>query len=190
MSKYKDDIIRLRKQGKSYREIEDELECSKGTVAYHCKQAGLEDIGKKVEEISDKKKKAIRETYREKTAKETAEIHGVSESTVQKYGENNKKKVGGFKEVKSKPLFESESKNKVSYTHFSGYVGEQKVASEALKRGYIVSKPVVESRYDLLIDNGKEIKRVQVKYSGWEKQSGAYTITLKSECRNNGIKKP
>ena len=44
-SEYKEDIIRLRRQKKSYREIEDKLSCSKGTIAYHCKQEGLEDIG-------------------------------------------------------------------------------------------------------------------------------------------------
>ena len=35
MAKYKDDILRLRAEGKSYREIESELGCSKGTIAYH-----------------------------------------------------------------------------------------------------------------------------------------------------------
>jgi CRISPR/Cas system Type II protein with McrA/HNH and RuvC-like nuclease domain len=32
----KEDIIRLRKEGKSYGEIQKELGCSKGTIAYHC----------------------------------------------------------------------------------------------------------------------------------------------------------
>jgi len=36
MSKYKDDILRLRDQGLSYRAIEKELGCSRATVAYHC----------------------------------------------------------------------------------------------------------------------------------------------------------
>lgn len=32
---YEKDIKRLREQGKSYREIQDELGCSKGTISYH-----------------------------------------------------------------------------------------------------------------------------------------------------------
>jgi DNA-binding CsgD family transcriptional regulator len=33
--KHKENILSLRDQGKSYREIEKELGCSKGTIAYH-----------------------------------------------------------------------------------------------------------------------------------------------------------
>lgn len=36
MSKLKEDILRLRAEGKSYNQIVAELNCSKGTVAYHC----------------------------------------------------------------------------------------------------------------------------------------------------------
>lgn len=35
MAKYKEEILRLRAEGRSYREIEKELGCSKGTIAYH-----------------------------------------------------------------------------------------------------------------------------------------------------------
>lgn len=35
MTKHKDDILRLRDEGKSYGEIQKELGCSKGTIAYH-----------------------------------------------------------------------------------------------------------------------------------------------------------
>lgn len=34
--KIKDEILKLRSQGKSYRDIQEILQCSKGTVAYHC----------------------------------------------------------------------------------------------------------------------------------------------------------
>jgi predicted transcriptional regulator len=37
MSNYKEDIIRLRNEGKSYGEISEILGCSKGTVAYYLK---------------------------------------------------------------------------------------------------------------------------------------------------------
>lgn len=86
MSKYKEDIIRLRKQGESYREIENELDCSKGTVAYHCKQAGLEDIGKK-NNISEKKKAKIREYRKSHTSSETARKFDVSRASVEKHAD-------------------------------------------------------------------------------------------------------
>jgi transposase len=35
MTELSDNIIRLHKEGKSYREIEKELSCSKGTISYH-----------------------------------------------------------------------------------------------------------------------------------------------------------
>lgn len=37
MSNYKEDILRLRNEGKSYGEISEILGCSKGTVAYYLK---------------------------------------------------------------------------------------------------------------------------------------------------------
>ena len=36
MTKYRDEILRLRAEGKTYNEIQAELGCSKGTIAYHC----------------------------------------------------------------------------------------------------------------------------------------------------------
>ncbi len=56
MSKYKDDIIRLRKQEKTYDEIEEKLDCSRATISLHCQKKGL---GGKQENISDKKAKKI-----------------------------------------------------------------------------------------------------------------------------------
>lgn len=38
MSNYKEDILRLRSEGKSYGEISEILGCSKGTVAYYLKE--------------------------------------------------------------------------------------------------------------------------------------------------------
>lgn len=91
---YKQDIIRLRKQEKSYREIENELECSKGTIAYHCKQEGLEDIGleRNHEPISDEKQKKIDEYYKDHTAKKTAEKLDISETSVIKHSTIDKAK--------------------------------------------------------------------------------------------------
>lgn len=35
MTKYREDIVRLRSEGKTYREIQQSLGCSKGTISYH-----------------------------------------------------------------------------------------------------------------------------------------------------------
>ena len=34
----KEKIIKLREQGKTYNQIKKELNCSKGTISYHCSQ--------------------------------------------------------------------------------------------------------------------------------------------------------
>ena len=35
-TKRKEDILKLRSQGKTYSEIQEELGCSKSTISYHC----------------------------------------------------------------------------------------------------------------------------------------------------------
>lgn len=41
---YKEDILRLRAEGKTYGEISDILGCSKGTVAYYLKETTSNDV--------------------------------------------------------------------------------------------------------------------------------------------------
>jgi hypothetical protein len=119
----------------------------------------------------------------------TAEIHNVSKHTIQKYGDSKlEQKNPEFVQVDNPSLFENETEGKVAYTHLYGHIAEQKVVTESLKRGYIVSEPIVESRYDLLIDNGEEIKRIQVKYTS-DENNGSYAISLQSQCRHNGYRR-
>jgi hypothetical protein len=49
-------------------------------------------------------------------------------------------------------------------THTKGCIAEQKVILRAIEKGYTVSKPISQCRYDLIIDDGKTLSRVQVKY--------------------------
>ena len=44
-----------------------------------------------------------------------------------------------------------------------GSIGESKAIYEYTKMGFIVSKPIMDCDYDLLIDDGTSIKKVQVK---------------------------
>ena len=41
---YKEDILRLRLEGKTYGQISEELGCSKGTIAYYMKQQNEEEV--------------------------------------------------------------------------------------------------------------------------------------------------
>lgn len=68
----KKEILKLRQEGKSYREIQDILGCSKGTIAYHCGEGQKEKtknrtqenrkknpIARKTEEFKRKYKKRL-----------------------------------------------------------------------------------------------------------------------------------
>jgi|LakMenE18May11ns_1017448.scaffolds.fasta_scaffold8569056_1 transposase len=81
----KPQILSLRNQGKSYREIQKELVCSKGTINYHCKENELTDIGMKVAPISDDVKFEISDFCKEHTLMEASNHFGLSLSTIKKY---------------------------------------------------------------------------------------------------------
>lgn len=46
---------------------------------------------------------------------------------------------------------------------FNGKSAEHLLISELTKRGFLISTPVIDGDYDMVIDNGNTIKRVQVK---------------------------
>lgn len=51
--------------------------------------------------------------------------------------------------------------------------------------GYSVSKPIFEhSHYDLIIDDGNELKRVQVKTSSFKSNKISYEVSLKTSGGN------
>lgn len=76
-------------------------------------------------------------------------------------------------------------------THQKGEIGRLKVCIRAAELGYTVSVPTVEARYDLIIDDGKKLYRVQVKYADYTgtKVENSILIKFKTECRNNGYQK-
>lgn len=53
MAKHKENILRLRAEGKSYRQIEKELGCAKSTVAYHCSENEKDNARKRKARIPD-----------------------------------------------------------------------------------------------------------------------------------------
>jgi transposase len=78
-------VLTLRAQGKSYREIAKELNCSRGTVNYHCKENDLTDIGMKKHPIPNELKSQIAEYCQTNTGVKASEHFGLSLSTIKKY---------------------------------------------------------------------------------------------------------
>lgn len=59
--KHKEDIIRLRAEGKTYNQIADELGCSKGTIAYHLSEDVKTNYNTRRRKYRDNITKLIRE---------------------------------------------------------------------------------------------------------------------------------
>lgn len=83
MSIYFKKIIELRKSGKTYKEICNELNCAMSTVSYHCK---LNKIGGHTDRLTDNEKKELQELYDEiGSLKKVAKLKGHAFETVRKY---------------------------------------------------------------------------------------------------------
>ena len=67
-------------------------------------------------------------------------------------------------------------------THQKGEIAQLKVQLRAAEKGVVLSKPLVDSRYDFILDDGRRLERVQVKYaSGRAPHSkGSVKVNLKS----------
>jgi hypothetical protein len=50
-------------------------------------------------------------------------------------------------------------------THRKGELAQLRVELKALEKGFIVSRPANVARYDLVIDDGEKLWRVQIKYA-------------------------
>lgn len=73
-------------------------------------------------------------------------------------------------------------------TYQKGIIAELKVQLRAAEKGFIVSRPTTEARYDLIIDTGDERLRVQVKYAD-AKIGQAIHLDLRKQTRNRGPRK-
>lgn len=62
----KEEILRLRSEGRSYRQIVDELGCSKGTVAYHCGVGQKEKSNQRMKDKRNQKIKYIQQYKQER----------------------------------------------------------------------------------------------------------------------------
>jgi IS30 family transposase len=83
MGMYFEKIIELRNQGKTYKEISNELNCALSTVSYHCK---LNKMGGHTDRLTEEEKIELQKLYNEiGSLKKVAKIKGRSFETVQKY---------------------------------------------------------------------------------------------------------
>lgn len=62
-----------------------------------------------------------------------------------------------------------------------GHLAELKVVFRAIEKGFIVSRPVIDARYDFVLDDGKRLLRAQVKYAeaGSSHASGSVVVQLR-----------
>jgi DNA-binding CsgD family transcriptional regulator len=81
----KNEIVQMRNEGKSYREIQKILNCSRGTINYHCRNTGMVDTGKKVYALDNDMKKSIAEYCKTHSLVATAKAFKLSISTINNY---------------------------------------------------------------------------------------------------------
>ena len=81
----KQEIIQMRNEGKSYREIQKILGCSRGTINYHCRITGMVDTGKKLYPVDNDLKKSIAEYCKNHSLIATAKAFKLSISTINNY---------------------------------------------------------------------------------------------------------
>jgi transposase len=81
----KNQVLTLRAEGKSYRAIQKELSCSRGTVNYHCKENDMTDTGMKIHPLGNELKIQIADFCKTNTSAKASEYFGLSLSTIKKY---------------------------------------------------------------------------------------------------------
>lgn len=83
---YKEEIIKLRNEGKTYNEIKKIVGCAKSTISFHCKNSGLGGIdGLKYEKLSESDRVEMNKYYQNHTIDETSFKFNVSAGTVKNY---------------------------------------------------------------------------------------------------------
>lgn len=74
-------------------------------------------------------------------------------------------------------------------TFQKGHIAQMKVELRAAEKGWIVAKPNIESRYDIILDDGNKLWRAQVKYAA-QIENGSVQVDLRRNCRGNTKTRP
>jgi hypothetical protein len=72
-----------------------------------------------------------------------------------------------------------------STTTMKGEIACTKVELRAFEKGFVISKPIIECRYDRIVDDGKRLYKVQVKYADG-KHTGATGSSVVGLARRKG----
>ena len=78
-------ILEMRNKGLTYRQIQKELQCSKGTINYICRKIDMVDIGKKLYPLSKELKLQIFEYCKAHSISDAVKHFNVSTSSINKY---------------------------------------------------------------------------------------------------------
>ena len=69
-------------------------------------------------------------------------------------------------------------------SNVKGQIALSKTELRALELGYIPSKPIFDTRYDLILDNLKSLMRVQVKYADGKMSNSNGSVRVKLEYKD------
>lgn len=66
-------------------------------------------------------------------------------------------------------------------TNTKGQLAVSKAELRAFELGYLPSRPLFDARYDLIIDNGRKLSRLQVKYANGKPSNTTGAVVVKLE---------
>ncbi len=69
-------------------------------------------------------------------------------------------------------------------SNVKGQLALSKTELRALELGYIPSKPIFDTRYDLILDDSKSLKRIQVKYADGKMSNSNGSVRVKLEYKD------
>lgn len=69
-------------------------------------------------------------------------------------------------------------------TNIKGQLAVSKAEIRAFELGYIPSRPLYDSRYDLILDKDNNLKRIQVKYGDGKSSNSQGAIVVKLDYEN------
>lgn len=69
-------------------------------------------------------------------------------------------------------------------TNIKGQLAVSKAEIRAFELGYVPSRPLYDSRYDLIIDQNNTLKRIQIKYGDGKSSNSQGAIVVKLDYEN------
>lgn len=146
----KDKILELVEKGFTYKKIQEVLNCSYTTIAYHCKKNGIKSKNS-CKKIEDDLIEKIKSLYKiEKSSRKVAKILGVSKITVIKYCDevfrSEKLTNDELKLNASKSVIEWRKRKKIELVEYKG--------GSCIKCGY--NKCISALEFHHIDPNGKD----------------------------------